>query len=102
MLQATKIPTLALAMDEPQICIQKHIDSRVEVATSNGLLLLVVRGSVPRSDLILQNLQTSALSHTDSATCMIPQLWGVAIPNKFEVSTAKLSQTKPFCSVLDS
>eukprot|EP00435_Cladocopium_sp_Y103_P047996 s1160_g14.t1 len=33
--QATKIPT-ALAMDELQICIQKHIDRHVEVATSNG------------------------------------------------------------------
>ena len=86
-------------MDEPQICIQKHMDSRVEVATSNGLLLLVVRGSVPRS----QFDTSDDCSDAESATCMISQLLGVAaIPGKFEISTDKLSQTKPFCSVLDS
>ena len=97
-LQATKIPTLALAMDEPQLCIQKHMDNRVEVATSNGLLLLVVRGSVPRS-----RFDTS----DDLQSCWVCNLHDFSTVGgrrytKFEISTDKLSQTKPFCSVLDS
>ena len=94
MLQATKIPTLALAMDEPQMCIQKHIDSRVEVATSNGLWAYCCWcvAACLGAYLILQ-ISSDDFTHAESATCMISQL-GVTIPGKFQISSDKLSWAK--------